>query len=196
MNLSTARSEKRAKEVSIRKVAGANKGFLIGQFLGESILIAFISGVLALVLVQICLPKFDLLVDKHLVIPYTNIYFWLAALAFIAVTGIIAGVYPAFFLSSFKPVVVLKGTFKKAHALVNPRKVLVVLQFTFAIILIISTIVVTQQIKYGQNREIGYQSGQLAYHWITGNLGDKYPLIKNELLNQGIATSVTKTGFQ
>ena len=195
MNLGTARSEKRAKEVGIRKVAGANKGFLIGQFLGESILIAFISGLLALILVQICLPQFDLVVDKDLVIPYTNIYFWLATLAFIAVTGVIVGVYPAFFLSSFNPVAVLKGTFKKAHAYINPRKVLVVLQFTFAIILIISTIVVTQQIKYGQNREIGYQSGQLAYHWITGNLGDKYPLIKNELLNQGVATSVTKTGL-
>ncbi|HZG25993.1 MAG TPA: ABC transporter permease [Chitinophagaceae bacterium] len=194
MNLSTARSEKRAKEVGIRKVAGANKGYLVGQFLGESVVIAFIAGVLAMVIVQLCLPQFDILVDKQLSIPYGNIYFWLLTLLFIIATGFIAGVYPAFFLSSFKPVVVLKGTFKKAHAFVNPRKVLVVLQFTFAIILIISTIVVTQQIRYGQNREIGYQSGQLAYHWITGSLEDKYSLLKNQLLNQGIATSVTKTG--
>jgi putative ABC transport system permease protein len=195
MNLSTARSERRAKEVGIRKVAGANNGFLIGQFLGESVLIAVISGIFALALVVLCLPQFNLLVDKQLTIPYNNTYFWVLTLIFIAATGIIAGVYPAFFLSSFKPVAVLKGTFKKANALIKPRKVLVVLQFTFAIILIISTIVVTQQIKHGQNRETGYETGQLAYHWITGELGDKYPLIKNELISTGAATSVTKTAY-
>jgi ABC-type antimicrobial peptide transport system permease subunit len=195
MNLSTARSERRAKEVGIRKVAGAKKGFLIGQFLGESVLIAFISGILALTLVVLCLPQFDLLVDKQLAIPYSNVYFWLLTFLFVAVTGIVAGVYPAFFLSSFKPVAVLKGTFRKANALIKPRKVLVVLQFTFAIILIISTIVVTQQIRHGQNRETGYQTGQLVYHWITGQLGDKYPLVKEELLTSGAATSVTKTAY-
>jgi putative ABC transport system permease protein len=193
MNLSTARSEKRAKEVGIRKVAGANKAFLVGQFLGESVLIAIIAGVIALILVQLCLPKFNPLVNEQLAVPYSNIYFWIAALLFIVTTGLIAGVYPAIFLSSFKPVAVLKGTFKKAYSLLSPRKVLVVLQFTFAIILIISTIVVTQQIKYGQNRETGYDAGQLAYHWITGDLDKNFALVKNELLTSRVATSVTRT---
>ncbi|HMX78709.1 MAG TPA: ABC transporter permease, partial [Ferruginibacter sp.] len=137
MNLSTARSEKRAKEVGIRKVVGAQKGSLIGQFIGESIMIACIAGILALGLVQLSLPAFGKLTDKELHLDFTNIYFWLSAIGFIVFTGIVAGSYPAFFLSSFKPVKVLKGTFKAAHALVTPRKMLVVLQFTFAIILII-----------------------------------------------------------
>jgi ABC-type antimicrobial peptide transport system permease subunit len=193
MNLSTAKSEKRAKEVGIRKVAGANKGLLVGQFLGESVLIAVISGIVALFLVQLYLPEFDKLVDKQLTLPYYNIYFWLIALLFIVATGLIAGIYPAFFLSSFKPVAVLKGTFKKAHATINPRKVLVVLQFTFAVILIISTIIVTQQIKHAQSRETGYKSEQLVYHWITGDLAKNYSSIKNELISSGVATSVTRT---
>ena len=122
MNLSTARSEKRAKEVGIRKVAGANRGLLIGQFIGESVIISFIAGLLALVFVQLCLPSFDKLVNKELTIPYSSIYFWVSAILFVLVTGVIAGSYPAFFLSSFNPAAVLKGTFKKAHAAVNPRK--------------------------------------------------------------------------
>ena len=147
MNLSTARSEKRAKEVGIRKVAGANKSLLIGQFIGESVIISFIAGLLALVIVQLCLPSFDKLVGKELTLPYGSIYFWISAILFIIITGTIAGSYPAFFLSSFKPAAVLKGTFKKTHAAVNPRKVLVVLQFSFAIILIICTLMVIQQIQ-------------------------------------------------
>src|SRR5687767_283189 len=101
MNLSTARSEKRAKEVGIRKVAGANKSMLIGQFIGESVIISFIAGLLALLLVQLCLPSFDRLVSKELTISYSSIYFWVSAILFVLVTGIIAGSYPAFFLSSF-----------------------------------------------------------------------------------------------
>lgn len=193
MNLSTARSEKRAKEVGIRKVVGAKKGGLIGQFIGESILIAFLAGILAVVLVQLSLPPFNTLTDKHLAIEYDNIYFWLAALGFVIFTGVLAGSYPAFFLSSFQPVKVLKGTFKKAHALIAPRKVLVVLQFTFAIILIICTIIVKQQIDYAQNRETGYNKNNLLYHPFTGDVEKNYQLIKNELLSSGAASSVTKT---
>lgn len=193
MNLSTARSEKRAKEVGIRKVVGAKKGGLITQFIGESILISFLAAILAVVLVQISLPAFNSLTDKQLAIEYNNIYFWLAALGFILFTGVLAGSYPAFFLSSFQPVKVLKGTFKKANALVTPRKVLVVLQFTFAIILIICTIIVKQQIDYAQNRETGYNRNNLVYHLFTGDIEKNYVLIKNELLNSGVASSVTKT---
>ncbi|SKB47917.1 ABC transporter permease [Dyadobacter psychrophilus] len=193
MNLSTARSEKRAKEVGIRKTAGANKGLLVGQFLGESILIAFIAGILALVTVLGVLPAFNTLIGKSLQMPYSNGYFWLSILLFIVFTGIIAGSYPAFFLSSFKPIAILKGTFKRTNSAVSPRKVLVVIQFSFAIILIISTLIVVQQIRFAQNRDAGYERGQIAYHWITGNLEKNYRQIKSELINSGIATSVTKT---
>jgi len=193
MNLSTARSEKRAKEVGIRKVVGAGKRSLIAQFLGESVLIALISGILSLLLVQLCLPWFDTLAAKELDIPYSNLSFWLVSVLFIVGTGALAGSYPALFLSSFKPVVVLKGSFKRSNAVINPRKVLVVLQFTFAIVLIVSTIIVTQQMKYAQDRDTGYERGQLLYHFLTGDLEKKFTLVKNELLTSGAAVSVTKT---
>jgi len=193
MNLSTARSEKRAREVGIRKVVGAQKGTLIGQFLGESVLLAFLAGILALILVQLSLPAFNTLVNKQLFVPYNNIYFWLSAIAFILFTGFLAGSYPAFYLSSYKPVTVLKGTFKAVNALITPRKILVVLQFTFAIALIICTIIVQQQIKYAQQRDLGYNKNNLIYHWLTGDIEKNYSLIKNELLTSGAATSVTKT---
>ena len=193
MNLSTARSEKRAKEVGIRKVVGAQKGSLIGQFIGESIMIACIAGILALGLVQLSLPAFGKLTDKELHLDFANIYFWLSAIGFVVFTGIVAGSYPAFFLSSFKPVKVLKGTFKAAHALVTPRKMLVVLQFTFAIILIICTSIVKQQIDHAQNRETGYDRNNLVYHFLTDELRKSYPLVKNELLSSGVATSVSRT---
>jgi ABC-type antimicrobial peptide transport system permease subunit len=192
MNLSTARSEKRAKEVGIRKVVGAQKRFLVGQFIGESILLAFFAGILALIIVQLSLPGFNQLTDKKLFIDFGSAGFWAAAVAFILVTGILAGSYPAFFLSSFQPVKVLKGTFKASNALITPRKTLVVLQFTFAILLIICTIIVKQQIDYAKNRELGYNRNNLIYHFLTGDLTKNYTLVKNELLNKGIATSVCR----
>jgi putative ABC transport system permease protein len=193
MNLSTARSEKRAKEVGIRKVVGAQKISLIGQFIGESLLLTLIAGFFAIIVVQLSLGGFNKLTDKELYIPYANPLFWLSGLAFVLFTGLLAGSYPAFFLSSFKPVKVLKGTFKKAQALVTPRKVLVVLQFTFAIILIICTIVVKQQIDYAQNRQTGYNKHNLIYHIFTGDIAKNFELIRNELLSTGAAISVTKT---
>lgn len=193
MNLSTARSEKRAKEVGIRKVAGANRGLLISQFIGESLVISLIAALLAFLLVYLCLPSFDTLVGKKLVLPYNSIYFWISAFVFVTITGVVAGSYPAFFLSSFKPISILKGTFKKANAAINPRKILVVLQFSFAIILIVSTLIVVQQIRYAQNRDAGYNRDQIVYHWLTGDLDKNFPMIKSELLQSGIASSVTKT---
>lgn len=193
MNLSTARSEKRAKEVGIRKVVGAQKLSLIGQFIGESILLAFIAGLIAVIVVQCSLGGFNTLTDKRLFIPYSSPGFWLVGLGFVLLTGLLAGSYPAFFLSSFKPVKVLKGTFKKAQALVAPRKVLVVLQFTFAIILIICTIIVKQQIDYAQNRQTGYNKNNLVYHIFTGDIEKNFEIIKHELMSGGITTSITKT---
>ena len=193
MNLSTARSEKRAKEVGIRKVVGARKSALVSQFIGESILIAFIAGLFAVLLVQLSLPAYNELTDKKLFIDYGNIRFWLSGLALVIFTGVLAGSYPAFFLSSFKPVKVLKGTFKKSAALVTPRKVLVVLQFTFAIVLIICTIIVKQQIDHAQSRETGYNKNHLIYHFLSGDIEKNYSAIKNELLSSGIASNVTKT---
>ena len=193
MNLSTARSEKRAREVGIRKVVGAQKASLITQFIGESVLLAFIAAILALIIVALSLPAYNQLTDKKLFINFASVYTWLAGAGFILFTGLLAGSYPAFFLSSFQPVKVLKGTFKKANALVTPRKVLVILQFSFAIILIICTIIVKQQIDYAQSRDTGYNKDNLVYHYMTGDIPKNYPLIKNELVAAGIAISVTKT---
>lgn len=193
MNLSTARSEKRAKEVGIRKVVGARKSSLIGQFIGESVFLALLAGMVAVIIVQLSLPAYNRLTEKELFINFSNIYTGIVFIGFVLFTGLLAGSYPAFFLSSFRPVKVLKGTFKKANALVTPRKVLVVLQFTFAIILIICTIIVKQQIDYARDRQTGYNKDNLVYHFMTGDIPKNYALIKNELLTSGIAKSVTKS---
>ncbi len=192
MNLSTARSERRAKEVGIRKVVGAQRSSLITQFIGESVLLAFIAGVIAIGIVQLSIPGFNQLTDKTLYIPFGSIYFWFSGIAFVLFTGLLAGSYPAFFLSAFKPVSVLKGTFKKVSALVTPRKVLVVLQFTFAIILIICTIIVTQQIDYAKNRQTGYNRSNLIYFYLSDNIEKKYTALRTDLVQSGIAASVTK----
>jgi putative ABC transport system permease protein len=193
MNLSTARSEKRAREVGIRKVAGALRGSLIFQFLGESILIALIAGALALLIVQLSMSGFNLLTDKQLFIPYGDPLFWLAALTFIVFTGAVSGSYPALYLSSFTPVSVLKGTFKAANALITPRKLLVVVQFTFAVVLIICTIIIRQQLQYAQDRDTGYKKDNLVYVMLAGDMGKHYELIKSDLVSSGAATSVSKT---
>ncbi|HSF45033.1 MAG TPA: ABC transporter permease [Chitinophagaceae bacterium] len=193
MNLSTARSEKRAREVGIRKVIGAQKSALIGQFLGESVLISLISGIVALLIVQLSLPAFGELTGKEIHVDYNDPRLWISLIGFIMLTGLLAGSYPAFFLSSFKPVTVLKGGFKKVNALVTPRKVLVVLQFTFAIILMIATLVVRNQIEHAREREVGYNKNNLVYTFTGEDVTKNYMLIKNELLSSGTAISVTKT---
>ncbi len=193
MNLSTARSEKRAKEVGIRKVVGAHRSALIGQFIGESVLLALLAGIVALALAQLSLPAYNELIHKQLTIDFGNGYTWIAFLGYILFVGLLAGSYPAFFLSSFRPGQVLKGTFKKANALLTPRKVLVVLQFTFAIILIICTIIIKQEIDYARNRNTGYNKDNLVYQFMTGDIPKNYPLIKQELLASGVAKAVTRT---
>jgi putative ABC transport system permease protein len=193
VNMSTARSERRAKEVGIRKVSGAMQNSLIIQFIAESIFIAAISGMIALLLVQLSLPAFNTLTKKQLFIEYSSLYFWLFFFGFVLFTGLISGSYPAFFLSSFKPVAVLKGNFKKGESVVTPRKVLVVVQFSFAIILIVSTLVINRQIKYAQSRETGYDKNQLVYVSLFGDIEKNDQLIRTELINNQVAVSITKT---
>lgn len=193
MNLSTARSEKRAKEVGIRKVVGAQKGALIAQFLGESLMFTIIAGILAVVIVKLSLPSFNELVGKQLAMHLGDRTFWLAGIGFVLFTGLLAGSYPALYLSSFRPVTVMKGVFKASSALITPRKILVVAQFTFAILLIIATIVVRQQMKNAQERSVGYSRDNLVYHFMEGEVEKNYSLIKSELLSSGATLSVTKT---
>jgi len=193
MNLSTARSEQRAKEVGIRKVAGAGKSLLISQFIIEAFLTACVAGAIALVIVQLALPLFITLINTQLSVPYTNVYFWLCALAFIVLTSLLAGSYPAFYLSSFKPISIFKKQFKKANASISPRKILVVVQFTFAVILIISTIIIRNQIIYAENRSKGYSNNNLIQVNFVGDIDKNYALIKQELISSGIASSITKT---
>jgi len=193
MNLSTARSEKRGKEVGIRKVAGAHRSLLIAQFIGESVILAIISGFFAITIVQAVLPFYNKLVGVELFIDYHNPSYWVFTIIFVLVTGLLAGIYPAFYLSSFRPVQVLKGTFKMSSAVVTPRKVLVVLQFTFAITLIICTIIVENQIKYAQKRTSGYSRDNLAFLIMFGDARKNYELIKRDLLSSGAATAVAQT---
>ncbi|MEX0315603.1 MAG: ABC transporter permease, partial [Allomuricauda sp.] len=193
MNLSTARSEKRVKEVGIRKVIGAQKRGLISQFMGESILIAFLSAVLAFVIVLLVLPSFNLLINRDLKIDFGSPILWFVVFSIILITGILAGSYPALYLSSFRPALVLRGTFRKINALITPRKVLVVTQFTIAIVLITATMIVKQQVIKAQNRQTGYQKEHLVYSFMEGDMVENYNLIKQDLLNSGTATAVTKT---
>jgi putative ABC transport system permease protein len=193
MNLATARSEKRYKEVGIRKVIGATRERLIGQFLGESFLITILALFLAVIFTELALPAFNSLTEKQLAIYYFSPWYWLFALLFAGLVGLLAGSYPAFYLSSFQPVKVLKGTFKTPKSTINPRKILVVLQFTFSIGLIISTIIVYQQLQHAKSRAQGYDKTNLVYHFFTGEVEKNYDLIKQALIDQNIAVSVCKT---
>ncbi|RYD87171.1 MAG: FtsX-like permease family protein, partial [Sphingobacteriales bacterium] len=195
MNLSTAQSEKRGKEVGVRKVIGANRFAIIKQFLTESILITTLSGVMAVVLVQLTLPAFNQLTGVNLAINYGSPYLWLAGIGFILFTGLLAGSYPAFYLSSFRPVKVLKGLFKDKAQFISPRKVLVVTQFTVAIVLIISTIIIYQQIEHVQSRDNGYVRNNLVEHPVNGALNKSYDALKNDLLSSGAAVAVSKTSM-
>jgi len=194
MNLSTAQSEKRAKEVGIRKVVGAKKRALVGQFLGESVLISFLSAIIALLVLLVSLPAFGELVRRPLSLDMTNGTFWFVAFVVVLFTGLLAGSYPALYLSGFNPSSVLKGTFKKINTVITPRKVLVVLQFSAAIILITASIIVTQQLSKVQGRETGYAKNNLIYTVMEGDMEKNYALIKKDLLSSNVVASVTKTG--
>lgn len=187
MNLSTARSEKRAKEVGIRKSIGSLKSQLIYQFLSESFLVVCLSFILSLVLILISLSWFNELADKSITIPFSNPVFWILSAAFIILTALLAGSYPAFFLSSFKPIKVLKGVVRPGRFASMPRKVLVVVQFTVSIILIIGTVIVYKQILFAQDRPIGYdRKGLITIPKNDPNYNGKLDLLRGELLNTGV----------
>jgi putative ABC transport system permease protein len=193
MNLSTARSIRRAREVGIRKVVGAGRGSLIGRFLGESVLIAVMAGILALGIVALALPWFRTLVMANLAIPYKEGWFWLAGGAFIAFTGLLAGSYPAFYLSAFRPVNILRGHFRTIHALVTPRRILVIFQFAFAITFIICTVVIYREFNYVWNRDSGYNKKGLGFVYVKGDMLRNYAAIRKALLASGTVTDITRT---
>ncbi len=193
MNLATARSERRAREVGIRKSVGSGRHELILQFMGESTFISFIAFAIAILMAQLLLPFYNDLVQKKLFIDYTSYEFWIFSLGMIFLTGIISGSYPAFYLSSFQPVKVLKGKPTIGKGASTPRKVLVTLQFGFSILLIIGTIVIYQQIQLVKGRALGYDQENLMAVSYTKEIEKDYRAIKLELLASGAVESVTKS---
>jgi len=194
MNLSTARSEKRAKEVGIRKTVGSARGQLIRQFLSESVLVALVSFVFAVGLVLLLMPMFNKLADKKIQLPWGNTFFWLISLTFTFITGLISGSYPALYLSRFDPIKVLKGTFRVGRFASLPRKILVVIQFTFSIALIIGTIIVFKQIQYAKNRPVNYRSeGLITVAMSTPDLYGHYDAIRSDLLATGVVDDMAES---
>ena len=192
MNLSTARSEKRAREVGVRKAIGSQRKDLIFQFLTESILITFIAFLLSILFVQFALPSFNLLTGDAVSIPYGNPVFWSIMISYVLGTGLLAGSRPAFYLSSFNPVKVLKGTIQVGKAAALPRKILVVLQFSCSIALIISTVIIYQQIQHAKDRPTGYSADRLVTTDMSDDLNNHYDALKNDLMATGAIESVAK----
>ncbi|MGZ3873177.1 MAG: ABC transporter permease, partial [Mucilaginibacter sp.] len=194
MNLSTARSEKRATEVGIRKAIGSARGQLINQFFSESLLVAFFAFMIAFLLLLLSLPVLNDLAAKQITIPFANLWFWLTCLGFILFTGLLAGIYPALYLSSFQPVKVLKGAFRAGRMAALPRKVLVVMQFTVSIALIICTVIVYNQLIFGKNRPVGYsRDGLLLVPVKSMDYSGKFETLRNELKNTGSVTEMAES---
>lgn len=193
MNLSTARSEKRSKEVGIRKSIGSARRQLIAQFFSESVVVSFLAYLFALVLVLIAIPSFNTIADKKMNIPWSESTFWFAGLAFSSITGLFAGLYPALFLSSFQPVKVLKGTFRVGRLASLPRRILVVMQFTISITLIIGTTVVYRQIQHGQRRPIGYNRDGLITITLNEERFKHFDAIRTGLQNEGAIVEMAES---
>ncbi len=194
MNLSTARSEKRAKEVGIRKSIGSQKGQLIYQFLSESFLVVLFAYVMAILIVLLCLNGFNELARKEISFPWTNPTFWMVSILFIVFTALLAGSYPALYLSSFKPVDVLKGTFNVGKYAGLPRKILVVLQFTVSVAFIIGTVIVMQQINHAKNRPVGYdKEGLIQVPTFSQDFTGKYDLMREQFLNSNAIVEMSSS---
>lgn len=190
MNLATARSEKRAREVGVRKVLGAGKKSLALQFIGEALFMSFVAAVLAVILMTAVLPAFNMLVQKQLTIGFGNVYHILALLGLTVACGLIAGSYPSLYLSSFNPVAVLKGLKIKDSSAAYIRKGLVVMQFSVSVVLIISTVIVYQQIQHIKSRQLGFDKDKLLEIGLQGDMAKNYIPIKQDLLNSGFVQSV------
>lgn len=194
MNLSTARSEKRAKEIGIRKTVGSIRSQLVWQFLFESVLVALIAFCIAIFFVYVSLPWFNEVAQKRISMPWASVSFWGIGLAFTFLTGLLAGSYPALFLSSFDPVKVLKGTYKIGKLASLPRKVLVVGQFTVSVALMIGTIIVYQQIQHSKNRPVGYnRDGLVMMEMKTSDFYGKFDVLRSELKKRGAITEMAES---
>ncbi|WP_298739646.1 ABC transporter permease [uncultured Chitinophaga sp.] len=194
MNLSTARSEKRAREVGIRKAIGSERIQLMGQFYSESILLALFALLLSVLFVQLAMPWFNNVSGKQITVPWFNPVYWCVMTAFCLLTGLVAGSYPAIYLSSFQPIKVLKGTFRAGRLAAIPRKVLVVVQFTVSVLLITGTVIVFKQIQYAKNRPVGYdREGLLAIRETTPEVYNNYHAIRNALLATGAIVEMAES---
>jgi putative ABC transport system permease protein len=194
MNLSTARSEKRAREVGVRKAIGSLRSQLVAQFFSESFLVVFLAFVLSILIVLLMLPYFNDLADKKLSVLWENPIFWLMGLLVCVFTGLIAGSYPALYLSSFEPVKVLKGTFRVGRFAAMPRKVLVVLQFAVSVILIIGTVVVYQQIQHAKDRVVGYDKESLVFTAENSEVHKKFDAIRADLKQSNTIIEMAESG--
>jgi hypothetical protein len=193
MNLATARSLKRAREIGVRKVVGAGKRQLIAQFMGESLFVSFLAICLSLLIVALLIPSFNALTDKKLELDFSNPFFLLLLLGLTLVTGIISGSYPSLFMSSLKPIIVLKGILKFNTGATLFRKGLVVFQFALSIVLILGMIVIYRQIDYIHNKNLGFAKEDLLYIPLEGALQKSYPTFKDELLRQPGIKSVSSS---
>ena len=193
MNLSTARSEKRAKEVGVRKAVGSDRGQLIRQFLSESLFISFLAFLFALGIVALALPYFNRLTEKEMSLQVGSPLFWIAMIAFTLLTGLLAGSYPAFYLSSFNPVNTLKGNLNIGRSDALPRKILVVTQFASSVILMIGTTIIYQEIQFGKNRPIGFDNrGLISVDW-SDDISKNYEALQADLLSTGAVVSICKS---
>lgn len=190
INLSTARAERRAKEVGIRKTIGSGRNQLVFQFLIESLLVVFFSFILSIILLILFQRPFNQLSDKDIPMPFSNVYFWMISAGLVVCTAFAAGMYPSFYLSSFQPIKVLKGILR-GNLTALPRKVMVIVQFTISVTLIIGTIVVYEQVRFARNRPVGYnQNGLITINMNDPSIRKNMSILKTELLNSGAIQAV------
>jgi len=193
MNLATARSAKRSREISLRKTVGANRGNLINQFLGESMIISFLAMIIAVILVLLLLPYFNNLTEKNLIFDFSNYLMWILLLGITLIVGLLAGSYPAFYLSAFNPIKTMRNGINKGKGNFYFRRILVVFQFVLSVGLIISTIVVSRQLHYLQNNRLGMELDNVIHLSLRGESKDKYEVFKNELISNPNIQSVSRS---
>lgn len=195
MNLATARSEKRAREVGVRKVLGSGKRMLVFQFMGEALFVALLSAMLAVLVMALLLPAFNLLIEKSLVLDFANPLHLTVLLSITLICGLFAGSYPSLYLSSFNPVFVLKGMKTKGSSAAIIRKGLVVAQFSVSIILIVSTIIIYRQIQHVKNRELGFNKNDLLQVDMNSEMAKNYGVVYQDLLGTGVVENLAASDY-